>query len=128
MSLMMFVAMVIYVVFFEPEGNLLYKTVLVAVCTAIYPLTGLYYSYKWSREPVEQAPPKKVLKEDQYKEKLEQQIEEWKTKWQQLQILINQKIKERDFNGAYRTQCEATTLKRCIKDAYAILEPKKFML
>ena len=58
-------------------------------------------------------------------DRLKQQIEEWQTKWEHLQELINDKIKAQDFAGAYRSQCEAGTLKRCIKDAYAILEPQE---
>jgi hypothetical protein len=58
-------------------------------------------------------------------DKLKQQIEEWQTKWQHLQELIDDKIKARDFSGAHRSQCQAGTLKSCIKDAYAIIETNK---
>ena len=58
-------------------------------------------------------------------DRLKQQIEEWQTKWLHLQELINDRIKTQDFSGAYRSQCEASTLKRCIKDAYSILEIEK---
>ena len=58
-------------------------------------------------------------------DKLKKQIEEWQTKWKHLQELIDDKIKAKDFSGAYRSQCEAGTLKRCIKDAYVILEPQQ---
>lgn len=56
--------------------------------------------------------------------KLKEQIEEWQTKWQHLQELINDKIIAEDYNGAFICQSEATTLKRCIKDCYAILNMK----
>lgn len=49
------------------------------------------------------------------------QIEEWQGKWQDLQKLIDEKIKAEDYNGAFRMQTVATTLKGCIKDCYRIL-------
>jgi hypothetical protein len=58
-------------------------------------------------------------------DKLKQQIEEWQTKWQHLQGLIDDKIKAEDYNGAFRMQTVATTLKGCIRDAYAIIEPQE---
>ena len=57
-------------------------------------------------------------------EKLKEQIEEWQTKWRHLQELIDEKIKAEDYNGAFRMQTVATTLKRCIKDCYTILNIK----
>lgn len=57
-------------------------------------------------------------------EKLKEQIEEWQTKWRHLQELIDDKIKAEDYNGAFRMQTVATTLKGCIKDCYAILNIK----
>lgn len=56
------------------------------------------------------------------KEQLEAQINQWQTKWQSLQDLIAERIKNLDYQGAFRDQCSATTLKNCIKDAYKILE------
>jgi hypothetical protein len=58
-------------------------------------------------------------------DKLKHQIEEWQNKWQHLQQLIEEDIKAEDYSGAVRMQTVATTLKGCIKDAYAILDPQK---
>ena len=67
----------------------------------------------------------KVFSIHHVEDKLKLQIEEWQTRWNHLQEVIDDKIKAQDFSGAYRRQCEAGTLKRCIKDAYAIIEPHK---
>lgn len=52
---------------------------------------------------------------------LKHQITEWQKKWQDLQELITDKIANEDYNGAFRMQTVATTLKSCIKDAYKII-------
>ena len=59
-------------------------------------------------------------------DELYKQIEEWQTKWHHLQEKIKVKIKMKDFSRAYISQCEASILKKCIKDVYTIIQPEEW--
>lgn len=66
-----------------------------------------------------------VKRIEELEEKLKQQIEEWQTKWEVFQELIDDRIKVQDFSGAYRSQCQSGTLKRCIEDVCDIIKTRK---
>jgi len=56
-------------------------------------------------------------------ERLKHQIEQWQTEWQWYKELIYDRMKAKDYAGAYRYQTAACTLKRCIEDAYNVVKP-----
>lgn len=56
------------------------------------------------------------------KDNLKSIVAEWVIKWNHLQQLIEDKISAKDFAGAYRSQCEAGTLKRCIREINDLLK------
>ena len=55
------------------------------------------------------------------KQKLHVQINKWETEWNKLQAVISVMVECEKYHEAHKYQTKASTLKKCIQDAYNIL-------
>ena len=58
-------------------------------------------------------------------EAIQKTINEWQHQWDVLQEVIDDMIKIKNYQDAFRFQVKATTIKKCIKELYLILEKNK---